>query len=242
MFNSLQPHRLWSPPISGHGILQARILEWVAILFSRGASQPKDWTLVSCIADTLYSLSHQGSPKGGHSRTVINMHYRATGFPSGSVVKKKKKKSACQCRSEIKRRSVLSNSLRPHGLYSPWNSPGQNTGVGSLSWVEKIPWRRKWQPTSVFLPGKSHGQRSLAGYSPWSLKRVWHNLATKQQQNKAIVIISFELAQKWTCLSVEQKRKYITIPEVYVRICFKIKMASQMGENRIDYVIWFLKN
>ena len=33
-------------------------------------------------------------------------------------------------------------------------------------WVGKIPWRRKWPPTSVFLPGKSHGQRSLAGYSP----------------------------------------------------------------------------
>ena len=32
-------------------------------------------------------------------------------------------------------------------------------------WVVKIPWRRKWQPTPVFLPGKSHGQRSLAGYS-----------------------------------------------------------------------------
>jgi len=31
----------------------------------------------------------------------------------------------------------------------------------------KIPWRRKWQPTPVFLPGKFHGQRSLAGYSPW---------------------------------------------------------------------------
>ena len=31
------------------------------------------------------------------------------------------------------------------------------------SWVGKIPWRRKWQPTPVFLPGKSHGQRSLAG-------------------------------------------------------------------------------
>ena len=30
----------------------------------------------------------------------------------------------------------------------------------------KIPWRRKWQPTAVFLPGESHGQRSLAGYSP----------------------------------------------------------------------------
>jgi len=34
-------------------------------------------------------------------------------------------------------------------------------------WVGKIPWRRKWQPTPVFLPGKSHEQRSLVGYIPW---------------------------------------------------------------------------
>jgi len=32
-------------------------------------------------------------------------------------------------------------------------------------WVRKISWRRKWQPTPIFLPGESHGQRSLAGYS-----------------------------------------------------------------------------
>ena len=38
-------------------------------------------------------------------------------------------------------------------------------------WVGKIPWRRAWQPTSVFLPGKSHEQRGLAGYSPWGLKK-----------------------------------------------------------------------
>ena len=37
-------------------------------------------------------------------------------------------------------------------------------------WVGKIPWRRKWQPTPVFLPEKSHGQRSLAGYSSWDHK------------------------------------------------------------------------
>ena len=37
-------------------------------------------------------------------------------------------------------------------------------------WVRKIPWRRKWQPTPVFLPGEFHGQRSLAGYSPWGHK------------------------------------------------------------------------
>ena len=34
------------------------------------------------------------------------------------------------------------------------------------SWVGKIPWRRKWQPTPVVLPGKSHGPRSLVGYGP----------------------------------------------------------------------------
>ena len=38
-------------------------------------------------------------------------------------------------------------------------------------WVGTISWRRAWQPTPVFLPGESHGQRTLAGYSsPWDLK------------------------------------------------------------------------
>ena len=37
-------------------------------------------------------------------------------------------------------------------------------------WVRKIPWRRAWQPTSIFLPGEAHRQRSLVGYSPWGHK------------------------------------------------------------------------
>ena len=59
--HSLRPHGLYcSPPgYSVHGILQTRILEWVAIPFSRGSSQPRDWTHVSCIAGRLfYCLSH----------------------------------------------------------------------------------------------------------------------------------------------------------------------------------------
>ena len=36
--------------------------------------------------------------------------------------------------------------------------------------VGKIPWRKEWPPTPVFLPGKFHGQKSLGGYSPWSHK------------------------------------------------------------------------
>ena len=43
----------------------------------------------------------------------------------------------------------------------------QEARVQSL--VGKIPWRRVWQATPVFLPGESHGRRSLVGYSPWSL-------------------------------------------------------------------------
>ena len=41
-------------------------------------------------------------------------------------------------------------------------------------WVGKIPWRTAWQPTPVFLPGESHGQRSLEGYSPGS-QRAGHD-------------------------------------------------------------------
>ena len=41
-------------------------------------------------------------------------------------------------------------------------------------WLRKIPWRRKWQPTPVFLPRKTHGQRSLVGYSPWGCTEPTH--------------------------------------------------------------------
>ena len=43
------------------------------------------------------------------------------------------------------------------------------------------PWRRKWQPNLVFLPWKSHGQRSLVGYSPWGCQKIGRDLLTKQQ-------------------------------------------------------------
>ena len=42
--------------------------------------------------------------------------------------------------------------------------------LGFDPWVGKILWRRKWQPTPVFLPGNFHGQRSLVGYNPWGHK------------------------------------------------------------------------
>ena len=41
---------------------------------------------------------------------------------------------------------------------------------GSIPGLGRFPWSRRWQPTPVFLPGESHGQKSLAGYSPWDRK------------------------------------------------------------------------
>ena len=46
--------------------------------------------------------------------------------------------------------------------------------------VRKIPWRRKWEPTPVFLPGEFHGHWGLADYSLWGHKRIGHDLGSKQ--------------------------------------------------------------
>ena len=63
-----------------------------------------------------------------------------------------------------------------------WGLSGKQPAMQRLQFypsVEKIPWRRKWKPTPVFLPGKSHGQRILVGDSPLGCKRVEHDLVTK---------------------------------------------------------------
>ena len=53
---------------------------------------------------------------------------------------------------------------------------------GLHPWVDKIPWRREWLPTPVFLPGEPQGQKSLMGYSPWGPKELdtteWLTLLT----------------------------------------------------------------
>ena len=46
--------------------------------------------------------------------------------------------------------------------------------IGFHPWVGKIPWRGKWRPTPVFLPGEFHGQRSLGGFSVWGRKESTH--------------------------------------------------------------------
>ena len=59
-----------------------------------------------------------------------------------------------------------------HQMLSGEGSTRQAGNMGMILGLGRFPWRRKWQHTPVFLPGKSHGQRSLEGYSPWALKEL----------------------------------------------------------------------
>ena len=92
---------------------------------------------------------------------ALQMHYIAGWFAS--------------LRSQLKCQ-LLERAFSGFGL--PWCLSGKESiyqcrrfrRPGFNPWVRKIPWRRKWQPILVFLSGKSHGWRSLAGYGPWGHK------------------------------------------------------------------------
>ena len=144
---SLSHIRLFATPWTVHGILQATILEWFAISFSKEGvltmSRCQEWLKGMRTQNTIPMLN-----SWGHLYNI-----RLPQLLSG-------KESTCQCRRH---------------RFKPW--------------VGKIPWRRKWQATPVFLPGKSRGQRSLASYSPWGHKRVRHDIVAKQQQHSQLIML-----------------------------------------------------
>ena len=97
------------------------------------------------------------------------------------------------------------------------------TQVQSL--VRKILWRRKWQPTPVLLPGKSHGWRSMVGYSPWSRKELDK---TKQLH---FLFFNFSLSKFVIYLSFT-----VLIPKRKIRIIFvRPNQASIIDQMPIEY-------
>ena len=73
---------------------------------------------------------------------------------------------------------------------------------GFCLWFMKIPWRRAWLPTPAFLPGESHGQRSLAGYSSWGQKESDMTEGTQQPQHHDILRSHYSyLTLWWWCFS-----------------------------------------
>ena len=76
--------------------------------------------------------------------------------------------------------SVIILSVITDQIGLPWWLSGKEPACqcricGSHPWVGEISWRRKWQPIPIFLPGKSHGQRSLAGYTVHAITAQWLN-------------------------------------------------------------------
>ena len=95
--------------------------------------------------------------------------------------------------------SCLENPMDGGALLT-WLSGKESTyQCGRVSfnlWVRKIPWSKKWQPTPVFLPGKFHGQRSLADWSPWG--RNYSDMTEKLSTifyNSAIILSEWVLNQ-----------------------------------------------
>ena len=137
-----------SPPGSPVlGILQARTLEWVAISFSnawkwkvKGKSLSRLWLLA-----TPWTAAYQAPPSMGFSR----QDYWGVPLPSP-----REATSKVQIVCKVKWKSLsVSNSLQPHG--GPWNSLGQNTGVGNLSLLQGI------FPAQGLNPGLPHCRQSL---------------------------------------------------------------------------------
>ena len=68
------------------------------------------------------------------------------------------------------------------------NVPANAGDVCSIPGLRRSPGEGNGSPTPLFLPGQSHGQRSLACYSPWGCKRVGHELVTKQRKKEQIFL------------------------------------------------------
>ena len=109
------------------------------------------------------------------------------------------------------------------------------------SWVGKIPWRREWQPTPVFLPGESHGQRSLAGYSPQGRKESdtteWLHFTSLHFIAISIFISNVPI---FVYLSLQENWKHMPIQNLYVNVQSRIIPINQNVNANQMSIIWRL--
>ena len=88
---------------------------------------------------------------------------------------------------------------------NPLANAGDAERRGFDPWVGKTPWKRAWQTTPVLLPGESHGQRSLVGYSPWGWKESDTTEAT--QQARTHVLSTYYVLVTLLSAGLQQERK-----------------------------------
>ena len=141
------------------GIIQARILEWVAMPSSRGSSQLRDRTQVSLTAGRFFTICANRQLPHFYSVIFISrIQIQKVFFFSVIYVK------VCSMFSEVKELDYLSSILHQDCF-------------GYLGSFRFLYWRGRWHRTPVLLPGKSHGLRSL-GLQCMGLRRVWQDWVT----------------------------------------------------------------
>ena len=109
----------------------------------------------------------------------------------------------------------------------------QETQVQFLGWED--PWRRKWQPTPILLPGESHGQRSLASYSPWGhksqtqlserqcnrhMERCLISLIIREMQTKPIMNYHLTFVRRWQIFLLSYYQNFPIIKKTASNKCW----------------------
>ena len=176
-----------SPPgFSVCGSFRARILEWIAISFSRLSSWPRNRPHV-LVSPALRVDSFTAEPLENPQSSYIFVYsaYCASirfHFMLGITDLILRAFIITMSCSHKSLRNIVFWMNKCMYMLPLWLSSReaacQCRRHDFNPWVEKVPWRKKWQPTPVFLPEKSHGQRSLMDYSLWGCEHS--DLVTKQ--------------------------------------------------------------
>ena len=190
--NSLQPRGLCNPPGSiVHGTSQARMLEWVAISFSRGifpnqglnpcllhckeilncCATGEAW-VVLCVQAQSYLTPWDPMdyrPPGSSVHGILQariLEWIAMSSSRGSFRPRDRTQISCNSCFGRQIHSPLSH------VESPWMVLYRDPVPIFCMWIFSFSWRKKWQTIPVFLPREFHGQRSLSGCSPWGCKEL----------------------------------------------------------------------
>ena len=91
----------------------------------------------------------------------------------------------------------------------------EETQVQSRGWL-RFPWKRAWQPTPVFLPRESHGQRSLAGYSPWGRQESNTTEVTEHECTASAQALQVAISFSKLLLQLHQKQNKQTLNKYLV--------------------------
>ena len=137
-------------------------------ILSYSACPSRAWLLSLCAVPLQVSHGKVVTPCTDTSTHLLLHLWMDKGFPGGASGKE----PACQCRRHRRCRFHL--------------------------WIRKIPWKRAWQPTPVFLPGESHGQRSVVGYSPQGRRES--DTTERALMDGQLGCVHFEAAVKRTVL------------------------------------------